>query len=170
MGEEASAEDLDASGGGGDGDGDGENENAFLRTVAITMNCSTPSATLRYTTDGHSVPGPDSPSVSPGTAVQWSEEGATEFRVIAVADGLYQSELTKWPVTVVAPRIDEYPVAESASSSSSSSSLSSSSRGKRASQKDLLKNKEGFLPPPVLHACTRRAAAARRKTRLHSVP
>lgn len=113
VGEEAAAEDGD----GGDG-----NENAFLRTVVITMNCSTANATLRYTTDGSSVPGGASPSVSPGTAVQWSEEGTTEFRVIAVADGLYESELTKWPVTIVAPRIDEYSVAESSSWSSSSSS------------------------------------------------
>ncbi|CAN0074011.1 unnamed protein product, partial [Hapterophycus canaliculatus] len=86
-------------------------ENAFLRTVAITMNCSTPNATLRYTVDGFSVPGDASPSVSPGTVVQWSEEGATEFRVVAVADGLYQSELTKWPVSILAPRTDEFPVA-----------------------------------------------------------
>lgn len=90
---------------------DGGDENAFLRTVAITMNCSTPNATLRYTVDGFSVPGDASPSVSPGTVVQWSEEGTTEFRVVAVADGLYPSELTKWPVTVLAPRTDEYPVA-----------------------------------------------------------
>ncbi|CAN0533667.1 unnamed protein product, partial [Ectocarpus sp. 8 AP-2014] len=81
-----------------------DEENAFLRTVAITMNCSTPNATMRYTTDGVSVPGDTSPSVEPGTVVQWSQEGTWEFRVVAVADGLYQSELTKWPVTIVAPR------------------------------------------------------------------
>lgn len=115
-GEEATAD---------DGSG-GEDENAFLRTVVVTMNCSTPNATLRYTTDGSSVPTDASPSVPPGTSVQWSEEGATEFRVVAVADGLYESELTKWPVTILAPRIDEHPVAGSSwSSSSSSSSLSS---------------------------------------------
>lgn len=90
-----------------------DEENAFLRTVAITMNCSTPNATVRYTTDGVSVPGDTSPSVEPGTVVQWSEEGTWEIRVVAVADGLYQSELTKWPVTIVAPRTDEYPIAES---------------------------------------------------------
>lgn len=116
MGEEATEEDV-----GGDWD---VNKNAFLRTVVITMNCSTPNATLRYTTDGFSVPTGASPSVAPGTAVQWSEEGTTEFTVIAVADGLYESELTKWPVTIVAPRIDEYSVAVSGSSSSSSSSSS----------------------------------------------
>lgn len=114
MGEEASAEDVV-------GDWDA-NENAFLRTVVITMNCSTPNATLHYTTDGSSVPTVASPSVPPGTAVQWSEEGTTELRVIAVADGLYESELTKWPVTIVAPRIDEHSVAVSGTSSSSSSS------------------------------------------------
>lgn len=119
MGEEATADDL-----GGDGNEHDieKNENAFLRTVVITMNCSTPNATLRYTTDGSSVPTGESPSAAPGTVVQWSEEGTTEFRVIAVADGLYESELTKWWVTIVAPRIDEYSVAVSGPSASSSSS------------------------------------------------
>lgn len=122
-GEEAADDDVDepdpepepgGAGGGGGGDGGKEEGGGtFLRSVAITMDCPTPNATLRYTTDGVSYPGDSSPSVSPGTLLQWSEEGTTEFRVVAVADGMYSSELTKWPVTIVAPRTDEYPVAGS---------------------------------------------------------
>ncbi|CAN0160918.1 unnamed protein product, partial [Ectocarpus fasciculatus] len=110
-----------------------DEENAFLRTVAITMNCSTPNATVRYTTDGVSVPVDTSPSVEPGTVVQWSQEGTWEFRVVAVADGLYPSELTKWPVTIVAPRTDEYPVAGSSGGSTSDSGTSDSSSSGSAS-------------------------------------
>lgn len=86
-------------------------ENAFLRVVTVTMNCSTPNAMLYYTTDGLS-PGQDSSPVSPGTELLWSEEGTTDFEVVALADGLYDSEPTVWSVTVVAPRIDEHPLPE----------------------------------------------------------
>lgn len=113
--EEPEPEPDSGGAGGDDGGGGGKEEGGgtFLRSVAITMGCPTRNATLRYTTDGMSYPGDMSPSVPPGTLLQWSEEGTTEFRVVAVADGMYPSELTKWPVTIVAPRTDEYPVAGS---------------------------------------------------------
>lgn len=93
---------------------DVEGEYAFLRTVIITMNCSTPNATLSYTVNGITLPGEgeESISVAPGTQVQWSEEGTTEFDVVAFADGYYKSEVTKWEVTIVAPRIDEHAMAD----------------------------------------------------------
>lgn len=89
-------------------------DNTFLRTVTITMNCSTPNATLHYTTDGVSYPGERAPSVAPGTQLQWSEEGTTEFSVVAFAEGWYKSEETAWEVTIVAPTTDEHAVAEGA--------------------------------------------------------
>lgn len=95
-----------------EGDADPNNENAFLRTVSITMNCSTPSATLYYTTDGFSVPGTGSPSLAPGGQLQWSEEGLTTFRVVAIAEGFYKSGLVEKGVTVVAPRTDQHALAE----------------------------------------------------------
>ncbi|CAN0525675.1 unnamed protein product, partial [Laminaria digitata] len=70
------------------------------------MNCSTPGATLHYTTDGFSVPGNGSPSLAPGGRLQWSEEGLTTFRVVATAEGFYKSGVVEKGVTVVAPKTD----------------------------------------------------------------
>lgn len=88
-----------------------DNENAFLRTVSITMNCSTPGATLYYTTDGFSVPGKGSLSLAPGGRLEWSEEGLTTFRVVATAEGFYKSGVIEKGVTVVAPKTDEHALA-----------------------------------------------------------
>lgn len=79
------------------------------------MNCSTPNATIRYTTDGSS-PDEGSPGVSPGGHLEWEDEGVTEFKVGAFAEGLYRSNVKTWMVKIVAVMTDEHPLADGSSS------------------------------------------------------
>lgn len=75
------------------------------------MNCSTPNATIRYTTDGSS-PDEDSTGVSSGGRLVWANEGITVFNVRAFADGLYRSNVKTWTVKIVALMTDEHPLAD----------------------------------------------------------
>lgn len=86
---------------------------AYLRNVTVTMDCSTPNATIFYTTDGLSSPTKDSPMrAAPGDQIMWVEEGTTTFTAAAFAFAMFESDVSTWAVTVVAPRLDEHDLAE----------------------------------------------------------
>ncbi|CAN0006325.1 unnamed protein product, partial [Discosporangium mesarthrocarpum] len=94
--------------------GEVETSPAFLRSATLTFDCDTGGATIYYTTDGVTVPGEDSPqslSALPGAELRWAEEGRTVFQAVALAPDMYRSALGRWELLIVAPPVDEQPLA-----------------------------------------------------------
>jgi len=77
----------------------------YINSVTIIIRCSTPNATIWYTTDGSSpVAAEDwSEKTNSGTPIEWSHTGKTIFRARASAPGMADSAIAQESYTVILP-------------------------------------------------------------------